>query len=82
MQTRPGLAQILSSSYYVVTFDVVSVDPVDDVEGSVWAKCEQVMGSDGLGLARLRHHEQLENKQHYEKYINWKAKGQYAWVSK
>jgi len=38
---------------------VVAVDPVEYVEGTVAAECEQIMARDRLCLAGLRDHEQL-----------------------
>jgi len=38
---------------------VVSVDPVEDVEGTVRSQCEQVVRGDGLRFTRLRDHEEL-----------------------
>ena len=38
----------------------VPVDPVEDVETSVGAESEEIVASDGLCLAGLAHHEQLQ----------------------
>jgi len=48
-----------NGNYVVEAFCIVSVDPVDDVECPVGSECEQVVGGDGLGLARLGDHEEL-----------------------
>ena len=41
------------------TFEVVSVDPVEDVEGAVGSEGEEIVRGDGLCLARLGDHEEL-----------------------
>lgn len=43
---------------------VVTPHPVGDVERSVQAEEEQVVGGDGLGLARLGDHEELRHYRH------------------
>lgn len=43
---------------------VVAPQPVGDIKGSVQAKEEQVVGGDGLGLARLGDHEELRHDGH------------------
>lgn len=44
--------------------EVVSVDPVQEVQGPVGAEGKQVVAGDGLGLARLTDHEQLRKNGH------------------
>lgn len=43
----------------IEAFEVVSVHPIEDVEGAVHAESKQVVRCDGLCLASFRHHEQL-----------------------
>jgi len=50
--------------YVVESFGVVSVDPVDDVEGPVGAQGKQVVRGDGLCLAGLGDHEELGEDGH------------------
>lgn len=51
----------------MVGLSKVSVDPVGDVEGTVGAEREEVVGGDGLGLARSLQHEKLgENRNRFE----------------
>lgn len=38
---------------------VVTPDPVEEIEGSIQAQAEQVVGGDGLSLAGLADHEEL-----------------------
>lgn len=45
-------------------FEVVTPDPVDDVEGPIQAQAEQVMGGDRLCLASLADHEELRQDCH------------------
>ena len=45
--------------FSIVTFGIVSVDPVDDVKSSVRAEGKQVVRGYGLSLSSLGHHEQL-----------------------
>ena len=47
-----------------LTLEVVSVDPVEDVEPPVGAEREQVVRGDGLGLPGLGHHEELRQDGH------------------
>lgn len=42
----------------------VAVDPVGDVEGAVDSESEQIVGGDGLGLARALQHKQLRENGH------------------
>lgn len=46
-------------------FCVIAPHPVCDVEGAVKPKEEQVVGSDGLGLARFGDHEELGHYGHW-----------------
>ena len=48
-----------NSDDVIEAFEVVAVDPVEDVERAVGAKSEEVVGGDGLSLSGLGHHEQL-----------------------
>jgi len=48
-----------NSDDVIEAFKVVAVDPVEDVERTVGAKSEEVVGGDGLSLSGLGHHEQL-----------------------
>lgn len=41
------------------SLEVVSVDPVQEVETAVRAQSKQVVTCDGFSLTRLAHHEQL-----------------------
>ena len=52
--------------FYVklLTFNIVSVDPVENIESSVRAEGKEVVGRDGLGLASLLDHEQLGKDGH------------------
>jgi len=43
----------------IETLSVVPVHPVEDVEGSVGSKSEQIVAGDALRLPSLGHHEQL-----------------------
>jgi len=43
----------------VEAFGVVSVEPVEDVKGTIGTKSKQIMTSNRLGLASLAHHKQL-----------------------
>lgn len=43
----------------VETLCVVPVDPVENVEGTVRSKGEQIVAGDRLGLPCLRHHKEL-----------------------
>ena len=43
---------------------VVTVDPVENVEGAVGAEGKQVVAGDRLGLARLADHEELRQDGH------------------
>ena len=43
----------------VEPLDVVSVDPVQDVEAAVGAESEEIVAGDGLSLASLADHEEL-----------------------
>jgi len=45
-------------------FKVVSPDPVDQVEGTVAAECEQIVSGDGFRFSRLTDHEQLREDGH------------------
>lgn len=45
-------------------FEIVTPDPVEDVEGPVQAQAEQVVGGDGLRLAGLADHEELRQDCH------------------
>lgn len=45
-------------------FCVIAPHPVCDVEGAVKPKEEEVVGSDGLGLARFGDHEELRHYGH------------------
>ena len=40
----------------------VPVDPVDQVQGTVGAKCKEIVGRDHLGLASLGEHKELREK--------------------
>lgn len=42
----------------------VAVDPVGNIKGAVDSESEQVVGRDGLGLARALQHEQLRENGH------------------
>lgn len=42
----------------------VAVDPVGDIEGAVDSESEQIVGRDGLGLARALQHKQLRENGH------------------
>ena len=52
--------------FYVklLTFNIVSVDPVENIESSVRAEGKEVVGRDGLGFASLLDHEQLGKDGH------------------
>lgn len=39
-------------------------DPVEEVEGAIDAQTEQIVGSDGLGLAGLANHKELRQDGH------------------
>ena len=39
--------------------EVVAVDPVQDVQGTVWTQGKEIMRRDGLGLSGLADHKQL-----------------------
>ena len=43
----------------VESLEVVSVDPVEDVEATVGAESEEIVAGDGLSLAGLADHEEL-----------------------
>lgn len=45
-------------------FEVETPDPVEEVEGPIHAQAEQVVGGDGLCLARLADHEELRQDRH------------------
>lgn len=45
-------------------FEIVTPDPVEDVEGPVQAQAEQVVCGDGLRLASLADHEELRQDCH------------------
>ena len=45
-------------------FEVVSVDPVEDVEAAVGSKSKEIVTGDGLGLPGLGDHEQLGQDGH------------------
>lgn len=45
-------------------FEVVTPDPVEDVQRPIQAQAEQVMGGDGLSLASLTDHEELRQDRH------------------
>jgi len=52
------------SNDVVEAFHVVSVDPVENVEGPVGSQCKQVVACDRLGLSGLAHHEELGEDGH------------------
>lgn len=43
---------------------VEAPDPVEEIQGSVQAQEEQIMGGDGLGLTSLANHEELGQDGH------------------
>lgn len=45
-------------------FEVVTPEPVEDVEGPIHAQAEQVVGGDGLSLASLTDHKELRQDCH------------------
>ena len=47
-----------------LTFEVVSVDPVEDVESAVDSQSEEIVRGDGLGFASLLDHEELRQDGH------------------
>lgn len=46
-------------------FEIVTPDPVEDVEGPVQAQTEQVVCGDGLRLASFADHEELRQDCHW-----------------
>jgi len=48
----------------VEALEVVSVNPVGDVEGTIGSESEQVVAGDGLSFASFAHHEQLGQNCH------------------
>lgn len=44
--------------------EIEAPDPVEEIEGPIQAQAEQVVGGDGLGLARLADHEELREDGH------------------
>lgn len=44
--------------------EVETPDPVEEIEGSVQAQEEQIMGGDGLGLTSLADHKELRQDGH------------------
>ncbi len=48
----------------VEALEVVTVDPVQDVQTPVRSEREEIMRCDRLGLARLGHHEELRQNGH------------------
>lgn len=47
------------SDHVKEAFKVETPDPVEEIEGSIHAQAEQVMGGDSLRLASLADHEEL-----------------------
>ena len=43
----------------MLTFEIVSEDPVENVESSIRAESKKIVRGDGLGLAGFLHHEKL-----------------------
>ena len=48
----------------LLTLEIVSVDPVQNVESSVRSQSKKIVRSDRLGLASFLHHEQLGQNGH------------------